>query len=104
MVAELLGRGKENARTSEELIKVCGFMSRRDLQNQIAKERDEGKIILSTTTGRGGYYLPADREEIQHFIDSMESRAMNTLKAVKHARKLLNETSGQMNLQDIIDK
>lgn len=103
MIAELLNRGRERARTSDDLMRACGLMSKRELTNQIARERENGIIILSTTAGNGGYYLPKNREEVQQFINSMEARAQNTLKAVKCARKLLNETSGQMSLQDIIE-
>ncbi len=31
MVEELLNRGKENARITEELVRACGFSNKRDL-------------------------------------------------------------------------
>lgn len=98
MVQELLSRGKGNAVTTEELMRACNFSSKRELTQQVAKEREEGAIICSTTSGNGGYFLPKSREEIREFVNSMDRRAKNTFKAVKNARKILNETDGQMNM------
>lgn len=98
MVHELLSRGKENAKTSEELIKAGHFSNKRELTMQISRERDAGVIICSTTSGRGGYYLPASREEIQNFVNSMSKRAKNTFRAVKNAKRLLREVQGQLKM------
>lgn len=101
MVQELLSRGKENARTTEELMKACNFSNKRELTQQVARERAAGAIICSTTSGNGGYYLPQNRDEIRSFVNSMDRRAKNTFKAVKNARKILQETEGQMDLYDL---
>lgn len=100
MVHEKLKRGKENAITSAELMKLCGFNDKRTLQMQISKERAEGAIICSTTVGQGGYYLPQDKEEVQEFIKSMTSRARKTFKAIKSARKYMKIIDGQMSLEE----
>jgi len=99
MVSELLNRGKENAVTTEELLRACHFENRRELTLQIANERAAGALICSRTSGKGGYYLPADRAEVQDFINSMSSRARNTFKAVKAAREYLKQIDGQMSLE-----
>lgn len=95
MIAELLRKGKENAVTTKHLMAVCHFSSKSELQRQIAKERADGALICSTTVGSGGYYLPKDRDEIQKFINSMNSRAKNILKSVTAAREYLNQIEGQ---------
>lgn len=100
MVEELLNRGKENAITTDELMRACHLEHRRDLTMQIAKERAAGALICSTTSGQGGYYLPESREEVAEFINSMSNRAKNTFKAVKAAREYLKQIDGQMSFDN----
>jgi len=101
MVNELLNRGKENARTTEELLQICGFSNKRELTAQIAKERAAGTLICSTTTENGGYYLPATRSEVAEFVKSMSNRAKNTFKAIRAAREYLNQLDEQLSIDDI---
>lgn len=103
MIRELLGYGKENALTSAKLINECGFTSKRELQDQIAKERAAGAVICSTTSGKGGYYLPKDRAEVTRFIKSMDGRARNIQKSILAAREYLKQLEGQQSL-DFTDK
>lgn len=98
MIKELLGHGKENALTSVQLINACGFTCKRELQDQIARERAAGAVICSTTSGNGGYYLPKDRAEVACFIKSMDSRVKNISKSISAARKYLEELEGQQSL------
>ena len=100
MVEELLNRGKENAITTDELMRACHLEHRRDLTMQIARERAAGALICSTTSGQGGYYLPESREEVAEFINSMSNRAKNTFKAVKAAREYLKQIDGQMSFDN----
>jgi len=100
MVEELLSKGKENARTTEELMRACNFSHKRELTQQIARERAAGAIICSTTADNGGYYLPATRAEVAEFVDSMSNRAKNTFKAVRAARKYLKQMDGQTSFGD----
>ena len=48
----MLPTGKENAITTEELVKLSGCGSARELQKQIAFEREHGALICSGA-GRG---------------------------------------------------
>ncbi len=100
MVHEKLQRGKENAITSLELMKLCGFHDKRTLQMQISRERAEGIVICSTTVGQGGYYLPQDKEEVREFIKSMTNRAKKTFNAIKSARKYMAQMDGQISLDE----
>lgn len=92
-VYEKLLPGKENALTSGYLVVKCHLSSVRMLQKQIEMERRSGKVILSSATSPGGYYLPAagDTMEIRKFIRTLENRGENTLKTLESARELLKE-------------
>ncbi len=93
----ILSKGKENAVSTAALAELLGFRSVRILQKDIEKARESGQLILSATTG--GYYLPADDREVEEFIATLKSRALMTLRAIKHARRYLDETKGQMTLE-----
>ena len=98
-VYENLLPGKENALTPEYLAVKCHFSSVRILQKQIEAERRADKVILSSTTPPGGYYLPeaGDTMEIRKFIRTLENRGENTLRALESARELLEELEGDKN-------
>ena len=95
-VSENLLPGKENALSAEYLVVKCHFSSVRMLQKAIEAERRDGKVILSSTTPPGGYYLPTegDATVVRRFIQTLENRGENTLKILASARKLLNELGG----------
>lgn len=98
-IMQMLPVGKENAMSSEALVEKLGLACKRELQAHIAKERKEGAVILSTTTG--GYYQSSDREEVTEFVRTLEKRAKNTMNALKSARKYLRSIEGQVTLEDI---
>lgn len=93
---KILLRGKDNAVSAAALAERLGFRNVRMLQKDIERARESGKLILSATTG--DYYLPANDAEIEKFIATMKSRALMTLRAIKCARRYLNETKGQMKM------
>lgn len=104
-VASLLGRGAENALQTAELMDALGLRDRRQLRNLIEQERGEGALILSTVRGRGGYYLPSTdpfraRQEIAAFVHTVHSRAVNSQRALRAARRALRECEGQIALPD----
>lgn len=78
IIDPLLPIGKENAITTQELMRISGCGSSRELRQRIALERERGAIICSGS-GRG-YWKPKNRQEIQEFIKTMDARAWNTLK------------------------
>ena len=88
-------QGERNAVPSRELLKWTGLKTNRDLQMVIAKERAEGKLILSTCRNGGGYFAPSDGalgvSEIRSFIATLNNRAVNTQKALTAARKALGD-------------
>lgn len=105
LVESLLLHGEENAFPSSQLVRLTGFRSVRELQNEIAREREAGALILSTCRGGGGYFLPSDGEvgkhEIATFVATLRARALNTLRALKTAREALESLEGQVVLDDL---
>lgn len=91
MVEEILHTGIQNALSPEYLAAVLNLGTVRALQKQIERERREGAVILSSTQPPGGYYLPANREEVRRFIRTLENRAGETMRALDSARKYLEE-------------
>lgn len=98
-IESLLPIGKENAIPTQELVKLAGCNSPRELQQHIALERRAGAVICSSTTG--GYFIPANHAEIAEFCNSLENRASNTFIAIQSARRALQKPEGQ---QDFIDR
>lgn len=96
IIEQLLPIGRENAITAQELVKITGCGSVRELQQRIACERNQGAIICSGA-GRG-YWKPKDRQEIKAFIQTMDARAWNTLKATASAKKALRVPEGQQSM------
>lgn len=92
-ISNLLPTGKKNAVSTNALLNITGFHTARELQKAITKERMNGAIICSSTTG--GYYLPADQEEIREFCNTLEKRAKNTLFILKSAKRKLETIEGQ---------
>ena len=90
--------------TTADLLRMTGLRNARELRTQIAREREEGFLILSSCRGSGGYYLPAEgaegRLEIERFCNSIRARAVNTLKVLQSARKALGVLEGQLSLSD----
>lgn len=96
LIEGLLPFGRENAVTTEQLVRMTGCGSARELQQRIAHERERGAIICS---GSGkGYWRPKDRQEIEQFIKTMKARALNTLKVIRSARQALKVPEGQQSI------
>lgn len=104
-IEALLPRGEQNAISSTELVRLAGVRSARELQNQIAREREAGSVILSTCRGVGGYFRPAPgeagKQEIAAFVSTLASRAIGTLRALKSAKRELKTLDGQITFDQI---
>lgn len=99
LVEAVLAHGAENAISTAELVKICGFTSTRELQKQIETERLHGALILSRSGNAGGYFLPTEgetgRREIADYIGTLRARALNTLRTLKTASEALNTVEDQ---------
>lgn len=95
-----LMHGAGNAIRTADLVKMTGYRSARDMQKAIEFERAHGALILSKGGSGGGYFLPADGEagqrELFDFIQTLQARALNTLKALRSAKAALQIIPGQM--------
>ena len=100
-VSAFLKKGAENALSTTELVKLVGCSTPRRLQMLVSSERENGELILSSTSG--GYFLPEDGEkriqEIQRFVDQLRARAINTLRAAAAAKRQLRIMEGQVKIQ-----
>ena len=96
----LLSKGEENSISTKELLTKSGLSNVRTLQHIISQERENGALILSTITG--GYFLPdtgeKGKQELSRFVATLRSRALNTLRAVKSAKRALSKQDTQIAL------
>ena len=103
MISDYLGKGRDRALTMTDLERRTG-RNRRDIQKMIAEERANGQLILSSTRGRGGYFLPSCSDELREYVRSMDARAKSTFRACMAARKALREMEererGQLTLTE----
>ena len=86
-IESLLPVGRENAITTTELLKLSGIGNSRDLQRQIASEREHGALICSGA-GRG-YWRSKNFQEIREFVRIMDAKSRNIQKATEGAKKIL---------------
>lgn len=94
IVYESLQYGRENAVKSADLAKHLGFRSIRELQKQVETERSAGYVILSDSQG-AGYYLSNDPVELRRFVNTLNARAANTIRASESAQRALDAATGQ---------
>lgn len=90
MITELLREGKENRKSFRELQQQTGIKDERRLRRVIEIERRQGALILSCASG--GYYLPANREEVEQYDRMMRKEAKAILYTLKHCRNYLKTT------------
>lgn len=104
-IFDLLPEGESNAVNSKKLAELTGATSVRELQNRIAVEREEGKLILSTCRNGGGYFRPSHgadgRKEICDFVATLRARALSTLKVLRAAKNALGVMDGQVDFDDL---
>lgn len=91
MIKDYLKRGEQNAIKATDLARLTGYATTRELQQAIHDERSNGELILSSGAG---FFLPSEdkrqaRREIERFIASLSSRAINTLGVLKTAKRVL---------------
>jgi len=73
-ISRILGRGRNSARSSKDICAWLGIKLR-DLTNAIMLERRAGAPICSTTSGDArGYFLAANKKEMQQFCSSLLRR------------------------------
>lgn len=74
-ISDYLFIGAENARTGKEICNLLGIKAR-DLTVAIERERRQGKPICASTDAKNpGYFLAADKAEMERFCESLKHRA-----------------------------
>lgn len=74
MIFEMLAAGPANAISATHLARVLG-VHKRDVSKMIERERREGRPICATCNSENpGYFLPADPEEMQDYINRLRHR------------------------------
>lgn len=75
MICEILSTGEHNARTGREICALLNI-SARDLTAAVERERRAGQPICASTDSKSpGYYLAADKDEMQRYCNSLMRRA-----------------------------
>lgn len=89
MVYEILAEGKKNAQTGKDLCRVLGITAR-ELTAAVERERREGKPICASTGTTPGYFLAENRDEMQHYCNSLLHRAGEIHKTRKACIKTMD--------------
>lgn len=82
--------GANNAIPTKEIERAFDI-GKRTIARQVLQERSGGALICAKTTGKGGYYMPATIEEIEHQKDALERRIKMHALALKPFRAKLKE-------------
>lgn len=82
--------GRNKAVSAVELRNYMKCTPRR-LHALIYSERKAGKLICSTSTAGGGYYLPASVEDVRDFVRMQEGRIKKHAVTLRAARAFLKK-------------
>lgn len=102
IVYESLRYGRENAIKSVALARCLGYRSVRELQKQVESERAAGYVILCDSHG-AGYYRSDNPAELRRFVNTLNARARNTIKAAQSAQMALDAAAGQETIEGWYD-
>ena len=94
MIQEILGQGKDNARTAKELADAlkCNV---RDITAAVERERRDGAAICASCGNPQGYYLAADPDELDIYCRRLKSRAIEIFKTRQALVKVLQQIQEQ---------
>ena len=86
MIAEILGTGRREAKTSRQIANMLGTDVRK-VTAMVQAERRKGVPICAAAEAPAGYYLAGCQEELQEFCGKLFHRGGE---AMKTRRSLLN--------------
>ncbi|WP_298762674.1 hypothetical protein [uncultured Megasphaera sp.] len=87
LLKKLNANGKERAVSTERLMRLTG-LTQRGIRHLVNRERKK-HFICSTTTGNGGYFRPANRNEIKSFLAVQEQRIKRHAVSIRLSRRLM---------------
>lgn len=97
MIVELLGKGRENRKTTEELLSALNI-DRRLFFSVLKEERRAGNFIISDKTDGGGYWLwSGDYDELKRYDKMQRSGALDILVTLKPVYRKLKEKEKEGN-------
>lgn len=82
MITEVLGKGQENAKTGREICKRLN-LTMREFSQRVERERRNGSPICASTRPPYGFFLAADKGEMQTYCHSLWHRAGEIFKTRK---------------------
>ena len=98
MICDLLGYGKDNARTAAELSRITG-LTHREVVRQIERARRRGEpICASGDSSCRGYYKAATPAELAQYTRALNRRLHTIREGLDALICTLEEWSGQMSL------
>lgn len=89
LVSDYLSPGAEYALTSGVLCDALG-LTLRELTAQIERERRAGAPICASSGRNPGYFLAADRQELQAYCGSLRHRLDEVRKTLQACQKTLH--------------
>ena len=96
-ILDMLPKGKANAVKMSALAAAL-HTSERDVRRLIHEARCNGAVIIGDSNG---YYLPDSREELLPYYFAARKRSISGLKALKAAKRKLEEFKGQRFLGEL---
>lgn len=90
LVSDFLLTGEKNAQTRKDLCQIL-HMNPRVLTVMIELERRNGIPICASTGTNPGYYLAANKAEMQRFCDSLRHRAGEIYKTRKACLRTIEQ-------------
>lgn len=98
---EVRAIGKEHAVSMRAVMVALNFHDTRAVRKAVAWERNNGKrLICSTYSGGGGYYLPANDAEIYEMKKRLERGFVSRANAVRVFRHAVKEIEQRKAKQD----
>lgn len=94
MIADILLKGSENAQTGRDICSVLNI-TMRELTQAIERERRAGQPICANTGSNPGYYLAADKEEMQTYCNSLLRRGGELFKTRRACIKSIDQLPGR---------
>lgn len=86
-ILELMPSTEENSLPLNELADITGF-NKRQIKRMIAELRKDYPICAKETE-HGGYWISYDRQDIEKFVNLIESRMESHLRTINNMRSHL---------------
>lgn len=78
--------GKENKKTSKEIMKEAGIFTKIEFENKISEIRKEEIVLFDN-----GYFIPNKKEEVEEFLEKCRVRGAEVNTLMDMAYKKIDE-------------